>query len=40
VACLVAVVKQPTSREIVWVVVLLFLLAFGIVFWLGVLAMI
>jgi hypothetical protein len=34
----VAVVKQPTAREIVWMVVLLYLLAFGILFWLSVLA--
>ena len=36
-ACVVAVVKQPTDREIAWAIVLLYLLVFGTVFWLGVL---
>jgi hypothetical protein len=34
-----ALVIQSTVREIVWVIALLWLAAFGIVFWLGVLAM-
>jgi len=32
-------VTQPSAREIIWVIVLLYLAAFGIVFWLGVLSM-
>ena len=34
-----AAVTQPSVREIVWTVALLYLLAFGILFWVGVLAM-
>jgi hypothetical protein len=33
-----AMVKQPVAREIIWAIVLLYLVAFGVVFWLGVLA--
>ena len=28
--------KQPADRELVWAIVLIYLVAFGIVFWLGV----
>ena len=30
-----AEVTEPTGREITWTIVLLYLVAFGIVFWLG-----
>ena len=38
-AILVAVVTPPTGREITWAIVLLYLVAFGSVFWLGLLTM-
>ena len=35
----VVALVDPDSREIVWAIVLLYLVAFGTVFWLGVLTM-
>jgi hypothetical protein len=37
VAALVAQMIPPSDWEIIWVIVLLYLLAFGVIFWLGVL---
>ena len=37
VARVVAVVIPPSGWEVIWVIILIYLIAFGVVFWLGVL---